>query len=633
MAPRRSGRQASSEVDPLLPSSQRSLKTGSYTDVSSSSSATDAPSSAGASAHTRRLSTASDAASTQSISPGRACAVAFCMWVLIFLQSSNMSGMAMAQSVIAADLEAYEHAMWFTSSYLISSASFAPIVGRLATIFSAAQLTAVSGLLFAVGTVVTSQAPNLSTFLIGRVIVGIGGAGTMTLSLIVVLQFTSKRRRGIMIGLVNAGFTVGMSMGAVLYGALLPVLGWRTLFLVQAPVAIVSGFALLLIMPHLDDMHDGPSNGNENGAKKFGDKELSVWQKLARVDYLGATLLTLFIVLFLYGMSGTIRLMPILLSSVFLLLFLATEAWYVPHVTGGDPIIPYEVLGSRGVLFSCIAQLGVMAARWTILYYAPIYALAVCGYPAALAGSALIPTNLGFGVGGLVVGWLHVRRSGAFWLPSVVSVFFFACSLALVGRLSRAHESANGPIAFVFALFANGFCTGAFLNYTLAHLLHLTRPSTHFIITSLLATFRGFSGSFGTSIGGGYFMRRLAAELADGFEKLDGGSLSSAHSILITRLVGSPALVFGDDSQGLPALNAMERKVAVASYETALGKLFRWAALVALLVLLVQAGTGWAGPKPSPNADAVESGDVFQDEEDEEEILEAIVEHNATMEA
>ena len=47
-----------------------------------------------------------------------------------------MSGMTMAQSVIAADLDAYEDASWFTSSFLISVSSCAPLAGRLASIFS-----------------------------------------------------------------------------------------------------------------------------------------------------------------------------------------------------------------------------------------------------------------------------------------------------------------------------------------------------------------------------------------------------------------------------------------------------------------------------------------------------------------
>ncbi|CAK7204487.1 hypothetical protein SEUCBS139899_007244 [Sporothrix eucalyptigena] len=640
MAPQKTGRQASSEVDPLFSPSSQSATTGySSTGTPGASSVggghdipTTATATAGSSRNSvRRLSDASSAASAHLISPRRAYAISFSMWVLIFLQASNISGMTMAQSAVAADLNAYEHAMWFTSTYLIASASFAPLVGRLSTIFAASHLTAVTGLCFAVGNVVTARAHNLTLFLLGRVIVGMGGAGIMTLSLIVVLQFTTKRRRGLFVGLVNAGFTIGLSSGAVVYGALLPALGWRTLFLVQAPVALLAGAGVLLSMPHLSAHEISPASSDD--VNKYGSQELTVWQKLARIDYLGAALLTLSIVLFLYGLSGTIRPMPIMLSGIILLLFIATEAWYVPRVTGGDPIVPLEVLRSRGVLFSCLAQLGVMAARWTVLYYAPIYVLAVRGFSAAVAGSALIPTNLGFGSGGLVVGWLHVRRSGAFWLPSIVSLFLFSGSLATVGILSRAHASGPGTAAYVLALFANGFCTGAYLNYTLAHLLHLTRPSTHFIITSLLATFRGFSGSFGTSIGGGFFMRRLATKLADGFSLLDGGSLSSARRKLITQLVGSPALVYGNDNQGHAALNDAEREVAVSGYESALSELYRWAAFIALLVILVQAGTGWAAPKPRPDTSAAEEDAIFQDEEDEEEILEAIAEHDATMEA
>ncbi|KJR81338.1 MFS multidrug transporter [Sporothrix schenckii 1099-18] len=641
------GRQTGSEIDPLLPAAASGQRTIGYSNGfsngfsngSSSSSttgvpgdtanATDNDDAASRSSARRRLSDASSAANSHLLTPGRTYAIVFSMWVLIFLQASNVSGMTMAQSAVAADLNAYEHAMWFTSAYLISSASFAPVIGRLATVFAPSHLIAASSLCFAVGAVVTAYAQSLLIFLLGRAIVGLGAAGTMSLTLIAVLQFTSRRRRGLFVGLANAGFTIGLSSGAIVYGALQAAMGWRMLFLMQAPFALLAGVGILLSMPKLGARELG---GGATAVDKHG-RELTVWQKLARIDYLGAALLALTILLFLYGLSGTVHPKYILLSGVSLLLFVATEVWYVPRVTGGDPIVPVEVLRSRGVLFSCLAQLGVMSARWTVLYYAPIYVLAVRGFSAATSGSALIPTNVGFGIGGLVIGWLHVRRSGAFWLPSVVSLFLFAGTLAVVGLLSRADASGLGTAAYVLALFANGFCTGAYLNYTLAHVLHLTRPSTHFIITSLLATFRGFAGSFGTSIGGGFFMRRLAIQLTDGFTQLDGGNLSSARRTLITQLVGSPALVFGNDRQGHAVLNDAERRVAVSGYESALGELYRWGAIVALVVILVQAGTGWTAPKPLPAVDAAEGSAVFSDEDEEEEILEAFAEHDTTMEA
>jgi MFS family permease len=115
-----------------------------------------------------------------------------------------MSGMTMTQSTIAADLDSYAQAMWFTSSYLITTASMAPLVGRLAMIFSPGIMILVSALFFALGAFICASAKSFAVFIAGRVLSGVGGAGVLTLSMILVLQLTSKRRRGLFIGMVNA---------------------------------------------------------------------------------------------------------------------------------------------------------------------------------------------------------------------------------------------------------------------------------------------------------------------------------------------------------------------------------------------------------------------------------------------
>ena len=120
-----------------------------------------------------------------------------------------------------------------------------------------------------------------------------------------------------------------------------------------------------------------------------------------------ATLISL-----LYGLSSPKLLwQPIALSSFFLASFIAAEVYIAP-----EPIIPVIVLKSRGVLLSCVAQLGIMSARWMVLFYSPVYAIALLGWSPASAGSILIPTNVGFATGGLLVGWLHIKRGGSFWL-------------------------------------------------------------------------------------------------------------------------------------------------------------------------------------------------------------------------
>ncbi|OHE95353.1 major facilitator superfamily transporter [Colletotrichum orchidophilum] len=510
-----------------------------------------------------------DDGAKQSISATRAAVLMLSTWILIFLQASNTSGMTMTQSVVAEDLNAYSHAMWFTSSYLISMASLAPLFGRLATIFSPRILVLWLGGFFAVGGVVTSQAPSFWVFIGGRILTGMGGAGIMTLSVILVLELVGKKRRGVFVGLVNAGFTIGLSFGAVVFGALLPVIGWRALFGLQTPLGLLAGIGAFLSIP-------------KSFSSDHKTRGKSVLQKLAHIDYAGAFMLVLTIVLFLYGLSGDINHLSLLLSAVSLLVFIVTEFKLVR-----EPLIPISVLSSRGVLLSCTAQLLFMSIRWTLLYYTPIFVLAVRGYAPAIAGSILIPTNIGFGSGGLIVGWLHVRRNGAFWSPSVISLTCFAA--AMFGLSLVATEGSPFWI-FVLAVVLNGLATGATLNYTLAHLLHLSHPDEHFIATSLLGTFRGFGGSFGTAIGGGVFYRLLRSGLIASFTELDGGRLAEGRDELITKLIGSPALVFNG------GLSPAEHEIAVEHYAGASRGTWQAAAALAVVAILCQASTGWRSP-------------------------------------
>lgn len=529
-----------------------------------------------------------------------------------------MSGISTVQSSIATDLDAYDQAMWFTGVYLISSSCISPLTGRLSTIFTPGLMILVSSLFFSIGAIVTSQAHTLFVFLFGRILVGIGGGGIMTLSLILVIQLTSKRRRGVWVGLTNAGFTVGMSTGAVVFGILLPIIGWRALFWAQAPLALLGGLGVYASIP---------SSLSTGQPLSPGDAEKTSLQKLRGIDYAGAVTLTTTIVLLLYSLSGRtgIHYTPLFSSLLTFCLFLVIESRFA-----SDPILPLRILRSRGILLSCLSQLGFMSARWTVLFYAPIFALAVHGASPALAGSILIPTNLGFGMGGLLVGWLHMSRqhhaddddhhhhntssssssSKDYWFPSLVSMGIFGLTILAMGWVSNAATQMGW---YVGVIFVNGLATGAAVNYTMAHLLHLSHAREHFIVTGLLATFRGFAGSTGTAIGGGIFGRELRASLYRGFEMIEGLPRERMEK-LVTVLVGSPARVH---QEGF--LTVEERLVSVSGYEHALSTLYHSAAALCVVVLLVQAGTGWT------------AGGVSKEEE--REIERAIAEHDGRMEA
>lgn len=98
----------------------------------------------------------------------------------------------------------------------------------------------------------------------------------------------------------------------------------------------------------------------------------------------------------------------------------------------------------------------------------------------------------------------------------------------------------------------------------------------------MLATFRGFAGSFGSAIGGGLFTRTLDSTLTSRFAER-----GIKNDALVRKLLGSPALV--------GSLSGVEHEVAVTSYEESLKTLWLAMAGVAVLMVFVQAGTGWRG--------------------------------------
>jgi predicted MFS family arabinose efflux permease len=362
------------------------------------------------------------------------------------------------------------------------------LTGKLSQLFSPRNCISASAIILGLGALLTSFAHTFATFIVGRIITCVGAAGVFTVSIIVVLELSGPTKRGAVIGLLNSGFTVGVAVGATVAGALVNEVGWRALFWMQTPLALVAGGALYLAIPF-------------QFSAARGDSKEGIWKKLSTLDYLGAITLTAGIVMLLFALSNPRRIpiLPIVFSIIILVAFVLNEMYLA-----ADPIIPVTLLKSRGMAFTCLSTVGFMMARWCVLFFAPTYTLAVRGWAPAAAGSILIATNGGFALGGILVGVFHIRRQGSFYLACLIVYTLFPLTLVGIAMLSTAAASSYW---YVLLLFLNGLTVGAAMNYTLAHLLHLTPKSTHYIATSLIATFRGFAGSCGSAIGGGLFTR------------------------------------------------------------------------------------------------------------------------------
>ena len=92
-------------------------------------------------------------------------------------------------------------------------------------------------LYFSALTVLTGLAPNYVFFVVCRALYGIGMGGYWGIGASYAMESSPRRFRGVLSGMMQAGYPMGYLLASVAMQTLAPALGWRSVFFVGAPVA------------------------------------------------------------------------------------------------------------------------------------------------------------------------------------------------------------------------------------------------------------------------------------------------------------------------------------------------------------------------------------------------------------
>jgi SHS family lactate transporter-like MFS transporter len=103
-------------------------------------------------------------------------------------------------------------------------------------------------LYFSLLTVLTGFAPNYVIFVVCRALYGIGMGGYWGIGASYAMESSPRRFRGVLSGMIQAGYPMGYLLASVAMQTLAPALGWRSVFFVGAPVALLV-VALTLFSP------------------------------------------------------------------------------------------------------------------------------------------------------------------------------------------------------------------------------------------------------------------------------------------------------------------------------------------------------------------------------------------------
>ncbi|WP_396435266.1 MFS transporter [Limnohabitans sp.] len=284
--------------------------------------------------------------------------------------------------------------------------------------------------LFAIGSVCIAAAPDYDLLLVGRAIQGIGAGGIAPVASAVIGDVFSAERRGRILGLIGATHGMAFVLGPPLATLLTSTLGWRWLFLVNLPVA-------LLVLWW--------------GARSLPSQRASAAP--GQIDLAGITCTLLFLLCLVLGISRMadsatgVLLWPwfLAVSGALLLALVLIEK------RQAQALIPINLFANRQLACAFVLTLGVGFSMGGIVFLTSIATLAY-GISVESAGLALLPLVLCSMVGSMAAGRL-LNRLGA------RSMVIFGFGSLTLGYLQSAVPQ-TGLTAFLIASVLIGMGVG-----------------------------------------------------------------------------------------------------------------------------------------------------------------------------
>jgi MFS family permease len=155
---------------------------------------------------------------------------------------------------VAADLGGINLYGWAFSAFLLTQLVGIVISGLLADERGPALPFGLGIVLFSAGLLVGGFAPSMPALIAGRALQGLGGGAISSIAYVAIGRGYPEQSKPRMLALLSTAWVVPGLIGPGIAGLMAEGLGWRSVFLVLAPLP---GLAALLAFPSLRRMPDG----------------------------------------------------------------------------------------------------------------------------------------------------------------------------------------------------------------------------------------------------------------------------------------------------------------------------------------------------------------------------------------
>ncbi|MFJ4678071.1 MFS transporter [Kitasatospora sp. NPDC088783] len=391
------------------------------------------------------------------------------------LNPVNSSMIATGLAGIAADYHLGPgQAASLVSVLYLCGAVMQPTMGKLATLFGPRKVLLTGVTILLAGGLLGTLAPDFQVLLLSRALIGIGSSACYPASMALVRRRAERLKTGVpstVLGNFSIASQIVAVLGLPLGGVLAGAFGWRALFFVNVPLALL---AFLFTARNVEK--DAPTRGR------------GVRRTLAALDPAGITLFAVSVVgllLFLNDLEHPAW--P--LGLVALLAAIALTVW---ERRAGSPLIDVRALARSAALRrTYVRQMLVGLGVYTSMYAITQWLEGSAGYSSFQSGLIMLPLSVVSMALARIVstrGW--VRR------PLVTG----AVALALAGATMAAADSDGGlvlPLVMTAALgFTNGLCN--FANQTTLYVQ--TTGDDIAVASGLFRTFGYIGAIFSSSV-------------------------------------------------------------------------------------------------------------------------------------
>lgn len=138
--------------------------------------------------------------------------------------------------------------LWSITSYIITGTVFLLPAGRWSDMVGKKRIFILGFAIFTAATVLCGAAVSGASLILFRFIQGIGAALALSTATPIIIETFPQSQLGLAIGINSTSWVLGAIIGPVVGGALINFLGWRSIFFVTVPFALIGIIAAAFIL-------------------------------------------------------------------------------------------------------------------------------------------------------------------------------------------------------------------------------------------------------------------------------------------------------------------------------------------------------------------------------------------------